>query len=310
MSRAIKMLLAGVLVAGLVFGPAPGGATSDTPEPNAQTLQQFINDLEKAIGNADQRMVAHPSFLDELRTLVQRYQDKIRQVFFSDDFSDGDYAYSPKWVVDKGFFFFFPDRRLRSQVKFKPTPPKQKQEKDAGQEVFNMILKGVLDAATDNQTSQEPASTQSQKEYQQAAVIKAKTSIGAAFEVDLSFVAEPSQGAMEIALMGGNPARNLYRLVYNASPSQDRPIQIIREKGGRSYVIDTATEYPMLEDGALHQIQWIRDMNGNMSVMVDGRTVISTVELMYRDPFSGFSLANLGGTYEWDSIKILQPITQ
>ena len=121
-------------------------------------------------------------------------------------------------------------------------------------------------------------------------------------------MAEPSQGGMELVLMGGSPAQNLYRLVYNASPSKDRPMQIIREKGGRSYIIDMANDYPLLEDGALHRIQWTRDVNGNMLVMVDGKTVISTVELFYRDAFTGFALANAGGIWEWDSVKILQPL--
>ncbi|MBI9075090.1 MAG: hypothetical protein JEZ02_06735 [Desulfatibacillum sp.] len=307
MNHAIKTLATCILIAGLILA-SPAMATAAEPsESHTKALQSMISDLESAIKDADKRMIAHPSFLDELRVLVERYKAKIRQVFFSDDFKDGNYKSSPQWTVDSGFFIVTPDKRLRSQVNEKKSVS-QKKEVDQGQEVFN-ILRGVLDAATDNKTSREPAAP-SPKEYEGKSVIQTKCSIPAAFEVDVSFVAEPSQGAMEMVLRGGSPAQNLYRLVYNASPSQDRPLQIIREKGGRSYIIDTAAEYPNLEDGALHQIQWTRDVNGNMLVMVDGKTVIKTVELFYRDSFTGFALANQGGVWEWDSVKILQPLTK
>ncbi|SHI56813.1 hypothetical protein SAMN02745216_00168 [Desulfatibacillum alkenivorans DSM 16219] len=308
LDHTLKKLAACVLIAGLLFAMPAASIAADDGDSGVQTLQSMISDLEKAIESADKRMIAHPSFLDELRGLVEAYKAKIRTVFFSDDFSDGNYKLSPRWTVDSGFFLVTPGKRLRSQVNEKKAAAKQGGSSNQGEEVFNILLKGMLDAATNDQGSQQGAATQSVKEYETPAVIRTACSIPAAFEADVSFAAEPSQGAMEMVLMGGSPARALYRLVYNASPSADRPIQIIREKGGRSYVIDMAGEYPMLEDGRLHRIQWSRDMNGNMLVMVDGKTLIRTVELFYRDSFTGFALANQGGIWEWDSVRILQPM--
>ncbi len=309
MNRAMKAVVQCVLIIGLIISPAMGTAAADTSESHAETLQLLINDIEKAIADADNRMVAHPSFLDELRALVQTYKAKIREVFFSDDFSDGNYTQVPKWTVESGRFKVTSNQRLYCQVKEKPARASQNKQGtgDQGRDVFGLILKGVLDATTEDSTSQESTPTQNKKEYEKRAFIKTNCTIAPAFEVDVSIRAEPSQGAMELVLLGGKPAQPRYRLVYNASPSQDRPIQIIRERGGRSYVIETATKYPMLEDSNTHRIQWIRNTQGDMSVLVDGQPVLSTVELFYRDQFSGFGLANQGGTFQWNSVRILQP---
>ena len=43
-----------------------------------------------------------------------------------------------------------------------------------------------------------------------------------------------------------------------------------------------------------------------MQVLVDGREVLSTVELFYRDEFAGLRLVNRGGIYEWGPILVQQ----
>ena len=84
--------------------------TGHTADTDRQVLNSLLTELEQRIAKADERMVAHPKFLDELRAMVKQYRAKLRVVFFSDDFSDGDYRYSPAWVVirkgdGKGTFF-------------------------------------------------------------------------------------------------------------------------------------------------------------------------------------------------------------
>ena len=46
-----------------------------------------------------------------------------------------------------------------------------------------------------------------------------------------------------------------------------------------------------------------RDVQGQMRVLVDGEEVLSTVELFYRDEFTGLALVNRGGLYEWGPIR-------
>jgi hypothetical protein len=42
---------------------------------------------------------------------------------------------------------------------------------------------------------------------------------------------------------------------------------------------------------------------------IDGGEVLNTVELYYKEEFSGLALANNGGTYEWGPIQVLQAPT-
>ena len=123
-----KMVGAVLLTLFLICSPVMNGPEAFTSEADTDTLKSLIKDLEKVIEDADRRMVAHPTFLKELRALVERYQAKIRQVFFSDNFSDGDYKRSPKWVVKSGSFSITPQHRLRSQVREKPSPSSRREE--------------------------------------------------------------------------------------------------------------------------------------------------------------------------------------
>ena len=42
--------------------------------------------------------------------------------------------------------------------------------------------------------------------------------------------------------------------------------------------------------------------------MVDGKDILQTVEVYYRDVFNGLALVNKGGTYAWDSVKAMSPL--
>jgi hypothetical protein len=60
-------------------------------------------------------------------------------------------------------------------------------------------------------------------------------------------------------------------------------------------MIDTGREPVSLEDRAFHEIEFTRGGNGAMTVRVDGKTVIETLDRSFRDPFDGVVVANLGG---------------
>jgi hypothetical protein len=112
---------------------------------------------------------------------------------------------------------------------------------------------------------------------------------------------------MEVVLLGGSPEKPRYRLIYQAAASENRPMEMVRERSGRAYTIESAYRYPNLDDGKTHRLQWIRDLNGTIKVLVDGKEILQTVEVYYRDAFSGLALINKGGTYAWDSVKAMSP---
>ena len=259
----------------------------------------MLNELQQTIDDADKRMVAHPRFLEELREMVKRYRAKLRNIYLFEDFSDGDITADPKWSVISGKFRVTADSRLWSQV-YVDASNQGSASSSEESNPFAIILGEIAKAQEKKKAKKQGAATD------ENAVIQTIVPIGPAFEVDLTFTSDSSRGAMQVVMLGGSPAKAYYRLVYHASPSPDRPIKIIRQRGSKQFIIDTATQYPNLDDGAPHQLQWIRDSAGSMRVLIDGNEVLNTVELYYKEEFSGLALVNAGGTYEWGPIQVLQ----
>ena len=284
-------LFLGLWLAGMV--PASGYAA----EPDRQAFTDLLNDLDQKIKDADSRMIAHPKFLEELRALVKQYRSKLRVVFLSDDFSDGDYGSNPRWTVDAGTFQLTSSRRLMSEAAAEPpSATRPAQEKSSS---LPGMLRDILKAPAEEEKAQAAAPMEEAR-------IHTMATIGPAFEVDLTLVSRSKGGRMEIVLLGGDPAIPYYRLLYRPSPSAERPIEIVRERDGKSYPVDTAKQYPALDDGAPHRIQWIRDSQGRMRVLVDGKEVLSTYEFLYRSNFTGLALVNRGGIYEWGPVMVYQ----
>ena len=294
--RYVSLLFCLMLLAGLF--PISGYAA----DADRQTLESILSDLEKKIEDADKRMIAHPKFLEELRALVKQYRSRLRLAYLSEDFDDGEYRNNPTWVVTSGKFKVTGSHRLLSEVSAEQpkTPPSSSSEKSNPLDIF---LKDVLKSTPEEEkeTGETPATTSEAR-------IQTLTKIGPEFEADLTFLSRSSWGSMEVVLLGGTQNTPYYRIVYRAGASSERPIEIIRERDGRSYLIDTATRYPNLDDNIPHRLQWIRDSQGRMRVVVDGKEVLSTYEIYYRSNFSGLALVNNGGTYEWGPISVFKTI--
>jgi hypothetical protein len=201
-------------------------------------------------------------------------------------------------VVDSGTFRITSSRRLLSTV-YTERPAKAKSSEEESSPLSS-ILKGIIESTLEEEEEEGSAPPS------QEAQIHTLSRIGSAFEIDLTLVSNSTWGSMEIVLLGGDPPKPRYRVVYHAAPSAERPIEIVRERGTRSYLIETATKYPSLDDGAAHRLQWIRDSKGNMRVLADGKEVLTTVEVYHRGPFTGLALTNLGGTYEWGPINVFK----
>jgi len=51
----------------------------EPPNPDRKALEELLSELEQKIEDGDKRMIAHPTFLDELRDLLKRYKKRIAQ---------------------------------------------------------------------------------------------------------------------------------------------------------------------------------------------------------------------------------------
>lgn len=302
MMKVLKLTVCLFLFVWLGFSfPAAARAGNDS-EPYQETLQSLLDDLQRTITEADKRMVAHPRFLDELRSLVAQYKAKLRPIYLYEDFSDGNYSANPGWTVKSGQFRLVPGGKLWSRVLVDRQYQSSSSSSSQKEEPLGLLLKEILKSS---QQREEREAAPAPRE-EEPAVIATLAKIGPTFEMDLSFISDSRWGSTEFVLMGGNPATPWYRLIYHAAPSRDRPMEIVRQRGSRQYTIEAASRFPNLDDGNTHRIQWMRDERGTMRVLVDEVEILSTVEFYYQDDFSGFALINRGGTYEYGPIKILQ----
>jgi len=305
-ARLFILSMINILVLGLLVSSSHAGSP---PNSEPKTLKSLLDELDQKVEHADQQMIAHPSFIKDLRELIKKYRQGVRDVFLFEDFSDGNFNANPQWIVTSGQFHITPDKRLSSSIKAPQSQSadrpekKEKDRKVSDREKIGVILNEILRVAGEKESSESPSPPASPES---PAVIKTMTSIPFNFEIDMDFISKSRWGSTEIVLLGGKTGKPRYRLIYQARPSDERPIEIIRERNDRQYIIESATHYPYLDDGKIHRIQWIRNQQGRMKVLVDGKTVLSTVELFYKNNFAGLAFVNHGGRYEWGPIKIFQ----
>jgi len=273
-----------------------------------QKLKSLISELEAKIKDADKRMIAHPSFLEELRGLVEKYKSQIRVLFFKDSFKDGNYDKKPTWTVKSGDFSVNNAGHLSSFVAFgaheAQTADQPGQNKSVEAEAVGLLIDSILGSSKKKETVQEPAPT---PEPVQPASIYTKKTFPPAFEMNVKFKSSP-KGEFDITLLGTNKLLPRYRLKIKADHSNEEPIEIIRESGTRSFTVGASDKFPVINDGKFHTLSWIRLTNGAMNVLIDGVRVLQTYEVFYRDDFTGFEVTNNGGSYKWDSFTIYKAL--
>lgn len=298
------LLIGTILVFCLTFNPVFASAQPD----QNKKLKSLIAELETKIENADKKMIAHPSFLEELRDLVEKYKSQIRELFFKDTFNDGDYDNNPKWTVKSGEFSVNKAGRLSSFVAL-PTDEAQEvdqseRKKSVEAEAVEILIDSFFGSSPKNETVHKKAP---QSETVQPASIYTKKTIPPAFEMNVKFKSSPNS-KFDITLLGTNNLLPRYRLKIRADHSIEEPIEIVRESGSRSFTVDASNKFPVINDGEFHTLSWIRLTNGAMNVLIDGIKVLKTYEVYYRDNFTGFEITNNGGSHKWDSFTIFKAL--
>lgn len=307
MRRFVRYLLSGVLLGCCLLAGTP--AMSDE---NPQ-LKAMIRELEEKIADADKRMIAHPSFIQELKALAEKYRSQLRELFFRETFEDGNFSENPKWMVKSGTFTVSPDHTLTSRVALPETAATaagtKAQDKSLEQEAVGIILDSIFGGPkkTDSQagkTSPQPSAPAAKAE---PAVIFTKQTFPPAFELKLRFSAS-SEGQMDILLLGTSSLSPRYRLRFRADHSQAAPMEIVREGSSRSFVVGASDQFPMVGDKKFHTLTWVRLTNGEMNVTIDDTLVLQTYEVYYRDNFTGLGLANNQGDFSWDTIEVFKAL--
>ena len=263
-------------------------------------LENMINDLDQIIGEGTKSRAAHPGFLQEINRVIDQYRSPEKLIFFADDFADNNFSENPTWTVKNGTFSIDSYGGLYSSIAIRKPFAAKETETESGGDRNLRILLGVL-----NELSKDEKKPQEQVEDSETqAMISSEAAIPNSFILDFSFRSNANWGSSSIGVILGDDPQSGYHLVYQASPAENRPMQLIKYRYGKPYVIDKVYENsPDLDDGADHTARLIRSPNGDMVVLIDNIEVMRTSDLSYRDDFTGVMIINNGGSYSYGKIK-------
>ncbi len=267
---------------------------------NDDRLEKMADELQQVIDEGNRAEAAHPAFLKDLQLILDKYRTPTRIVFFADDFADSDYTQNPTWTVSAGEYIIDRYNSLYSSIAIRRPPAQTEEEPGSDGDRGLRIIMGVLDELTKKDSEQKDNGTGPEQ-----AVIYSKAEIPNSFNLQFTFRSAANWGSTSIGVFQGDDPKSGYHLVYQTSPADNRPMQLIKYRYGKPYVVDEILQdSPDLDDGADHIIQLSRSLEGEMVVTVDDLEVLRSSDLSYQDDFNGVVIINNGGSYGYDNIEL------
>ena len=263
-------------------------------------LENMINDLSQIIEEGTKSRAAHPGFLQDLNKIIDQYKIPKKLIFFADDFADNNFTENPTWTVRKGIFSIDSSGSLYSSIATRRAVAEKETEPESEGDRNLRILFGVL-----NELAKDENEQQGQGEnIETQAMISSSAVIPNSFNLKFSFRSNSNWGSTSIGIVQVDDPQSGYHLVYQASPEENRPMQLIKYRYGKPYIIDEVFENsPNLDDAAEHIAHLNRSTNGDMVVTIDNIEVMRTSDFSYRGDFTGILIINNGGSYSYDNIE-------
>lgn len=273
--------------------------SAQTTTTSNKDLKGLLQELNKLIGEAEQARAADRMFLRDLKDLAARYENPWSVRILSDDFMDGDYTRSPQWSVSSGEYWVEQGYGLRNKTTVataQPAQPKKVSKEQLAISILGAVLNGRNKSANNapppSQTVTKPAS------------ISTRARITNAFALKTEMSSWNTQGNFEIGLTQGTSGAG-YRLIYTPSQSGGQAnLELVKVTSRGQGVIDAAP-VTALEDKRTHTISWTRDKMGQMSVSVDGKSILTAQDRSFRDAFSAVQLTSDGADVIVKSISIM-----
>lgn len=206
----------------------------------------------------------------------------------TDSFSDGQFTSSPRWQVLAGSFNVS-GGALHSTVR----QPKASDSDDV-EEVARNVLQGVVSRALGVQIGQRD----------DLAAIATPVALSNSFRFQAKVGG--NGGAMSFGPYQGTDASTGYRVELR--PGRQPAARILALGADNdTRVVATSADRITLPGGGTHAIDWRREDNGSMSLIIDGHTVIQTSDMGFSNAFSGIVLVNGGGTWTVDDVRVDSP---
>jgi len=297
MRNALYSVMIGIMVATTAIAADPQGGRWQETQPrygewrsDEDQLRELLDELKAMLRDARNSRAADPRFLRDLRKLVDRYDPQWGRAVFMDDFNDGNYTANPPWIVNEGYFWV-EHGGLRSMVR-------ERVERSSREDIGALIAGAILGGRESEQNTGHHGARESRRR----AVIRTNVNVPNAFSMRTAFSSARAEGRLVFALYEDTHDFLGYRLVLQ--PAQSPSVRLVRVglHGGNDIAVYTDRLY--LDDQRIHQVMLSRNRAGDMTVNVDGKEVIKIRDTAVSRNFQGLMLANRGGDFTIDEIRI------
>lgn len=271
-----------------------------------EELQSLVDQLQEISTKARKERAADRWLLNALEDLVDRYNWPWRNELLTEDFSDGDYTQDPAWKVLSGQFWVDGRLGLRSRSQADADTPRQEtQQKEEKQDLRGAVLGALLNQAFRSDRRREETKPEPVKPRRnEPAEIQLPLKIPSAFAVQIEFSvhnAPNENGQIEFSIYQGSESSSGYRLALYTG--QRSSLELLSRRSGRTSVIDSV-DLDDISDGSSHSLEWRRDANGQIEVLLDETQLMRTRDSSFRYPFKQLSIVNRGGDFAVGSIAL------
>jgi len=220
-----------------------------------------------------------------------------------DDFADGELTRNPTWTVVSGEYWVEQGYGLRSKaVAGSAAAAEPSNGKVSKEQIALSILGAVLQGTNKNKTNADtaPATLAVKAE---PALLSARARISNAFALTTNFSSWQGDGSFAYAVTQGTTSSG-YRLVYTPKQTaRSASLSLVRVTSRGEGTIDTRS-IDSLEDKKNHSLEWTRAKDGQMTVNLDGKKVISARDASFRDPFDAVAIVNDGADVIVKSVEV------
>lgn len=277
-------------------------AQSERATPDDARTLQLVDQLKEVLQQAERSRSSDRATLNSLRDLVNRYDWPWRTKLLYDDFGDGNFTVNPAWTVNRGEFRVVRGLGLQTSSaadKLAGPTPTDSGGSTGGPSIIEGILGGIFKGVLERGPSTQFRANNV------AAEISTPVAIGNAFAVRVRMASRernPSGSRIEFGPYRDTGRDWGYRLAFN--PAQRPAWELVRlSPGGRSSIIEKFDSNAGFADGKVRTVEWRRERDGNMQVLVDGTELFRAVD-RGSDVFDGFTIVNSGGEYNFERIEV------